>query len=378
MNARASLFSGSPDSPAQKGSSAMRDRSVDLQRGILVVLMLYAHLLQFFGDLQRFPSIHFWVMGISLLAFPAFVFCFGRTAALAYLKKPFRQALPRMGRTFGRCLAAFYVSGAAFRVLREHRPLEAETLRGILLLSDIPGWSEFLIAFALLMLSAILLFPLLRQLARRRWLWLPLSLPCALCCFLPYDRVTLPQLALLIGGKNLVTYPIVQYFPFFLAGMAYADASFRERLGMGGAALAFSAAGLVRYVRHGLPERFPPHWAWIVLPCFAIALLTALCHGLCRLPGEKYWLPVEWLRRALCRLGGASLYYLVGSNLALFTLAGAGIAPLPGNLWPWNQPLPSPAGALSWLVVLLALLWFIARLAGRGASGKAPGNRISN
>ena len=234
----------------------MRDRSVDLQRGILVVLMLYAHLLQFFGDLQRFPSIHFWVMGISLLAFPAFVFCFGRTAALAYLKKPFRQALPRMGRTFGRCLAAFYVSGAAFRVLREHRPLEAETLRGILLFSDIPGWSEFLIAFALLMLSAILLFPLLRQLARRRWLWLPLSLPCALCCFLPYDRVTLPQLALLIGGKNLVTYPIVQYFPFFLAGVAYADASFRERLGMGGAALAFSAAGLVRYVRHGLPEQF--------------------------------------------------------------------------------------------------------------------------
>lgn len=356
----------------------MRDRSVDLQRGILVILMLYAHILQFFGDAQLFPQTNLWVNGISLLAFPTFVFCFGRTVAMAYLKKPFRQALPRMGRTLLRCLAAFYVSGAAYRVLRERKPLGAGTLRNILLLSDIPGWSEFLIAFALLMLSAILLFPLLRQLARRRWLWMPLSLPCALCCFLPYDRVTLPQLALLIGGKNLVTYPIVQYFPFFLAGVAYADASFRERLGMGGAALAFSAAGLVRYVRHGLPERFPPHWAWIVLPCFAIALLTALCHGLCRLPGEKYWLPVEWLRRMLSHFGGASLYYLAGSNLVLFTLAGAGIAPLPGNLWPWNQPLPSPAGALSWLVVLLALLWFIARLAGRGASGKAPGNRISN
>lgn len=181
----------------------MRDRSVDLQRGILVVLMLYAHLLQFFGDLQRFPSIHFWVMGISLLAFPAFVFCFGRTAALAYLKKPFRQALPRMGRTFGRCLAAFYVSGAAFRVLREHRPLEAETLRGIFLLSDIPGWSEFLIAFALLMLAAIVLFPLLRQITCRRWLWLPLSIPCLLGCFLPYDRITVPQLALLIGVEAM-------------------------------------------------------------------------------------------------------------------------------------------------------------------------------
>lgn len=358
----------------------MRDRSVDLQRGILVVLMLYAHLLQFFGDLQRFPSIHFWVMGISLLAFPAFVFCFGRTAALAYLKKPFRQALPRMGRTFGRCLAAFYVSGAAFRVLREHRPLEAETLRGILLLSDIPGWSEFLIAFALLMLSAILLFPLLRQITCRRWLWLPLSIPCLLGCFLPYDRITVPQLALLMGSRSYVTFPVLQYFPFFLAGVAYTGASFRERLGIGGVAVIFSAAGLVWYVRHGLPERFPPHWAWILLPCFAIALLTALCHGLCRLPGEKYWLPVEGLRRMLSHFGGASLYYLAGSNLVLFTLAGAGMAPLLSRSgpWPWNQVIQSPAGAFSWLIVLLALLWFIARLAGRGASGRPSKTRISN
>ena len=215
------------------------------------------------------------------------------------------------------------------------------------------------------MLAAIVLFPLLRQITCRRWLWLPLSIPCLLGCFLPYDRITVPQLALLMGSRSYVTFPVLQYFPFFLAGVAYTNASFRERLGMGGAALAFSAAGLVWYVRHGLPERFPPHWAWILLPCFAIALLTALCHVLCRLPGEKYWLPVEWLRRALCRLGGASLYYLVGSNLALFTLAGSEIAPVSGRFWPWNQSVQSPVGAVSWLIVLLALLWFVTRLAGR-------------
>ena len=151
-------------------------------------------------------------------------------------------------------------------------------------------------------------------------------------------------------------------------------------IGMGGVAVIFSAAGLVWYVRHGLPERFPPHWAWILLPCFAIALLTALCHVLCRLPGEKYWLPVEWLRRMLSHFGGASLYYLVGSNLVLFTLAGAGMAPLLSRSgpWPWNQVIQSPAGAFSWLIVLLALLWFIARLAGRGASSRPSKTRISN
>ena len=352
----------------------MRDRSVDLQRGILVILMLYAHLLQFFGDAQLFPHVNIWVNSISLLAFPTFVFCFGRTVALAYLQKPFRQALPRIGRTFLRCLAAFYVSGTAYRVLREHKPLNAETIGNILLLHDNPGWSEFLIAFALLMLAAIVLFPLLRQITRRRWLWLPLSVPCFLCCFLPYQRITLPQLALWIGGSSCISFPVAQYFPFFLAGVSYANASFRERLGMGGVSLIFSAAGFVWYVRHhALPNRFPPHWAWIVLPCFAIALLTAVCHGLCRLPGEKYWLPVEWLRRILSHLGGASLYYLVGSNLALFTLAGSETVPVSGRFWPWNQAIQSPAGAVSWLILLLALLWFVARLAGR--SFAAEGNK---
>ncbi len=358
----------------------MRDRSIDLQRGILVILMLYAHLLQFFGDAQLFPHVNIWVNSISLLAFPTFVFCFGRTVALAYLQKPFRQALPRMGRTFLRCLAAFYVSGTAYRVLRDRKPLGVGTVRNILLLNDNPGWSEFLIAFALIMLSAILLFPLLRQITRRRWLWLPLSVPCFLCCFLPYHRITLPQLALWIGGSSCISFPVAQYFPFFLAGVAYTNASLRERLGMGGVALAFSAAGLVWYVRHGLPSRFPPHWAWIVLPCFAVALLTALCHGLCRLPGEKYWRPVEWLRRMLSHFGGASLYYLLGSNLVLFTLAGAGIAPQLSRKgpWPWNQVIQSPVGAVSWLIVLLALLWFVARLAGRGLAGRSPKKGISN
>ena len=82
----------------------------------------------------------------------------------------------------------------------------------------------------------------------------------------------------------------------------------------------------------------------------------------------------------LSHFGGASLYYLAGSNLVLFTLAGAGMAPLLSRSgpWPWNQVIQSPAGAFSWLIVLLALLWFIARLAGRGASGRPSKTRISN
>ena len=198
-------FSGSPDSPAQKGSSAVRDRFRRPPAGHSGDPdALRPHSSVFSAKfLQLFPQTNLSVNGISLLAFPTFVFCFGRTVAMAYLKKPFRQALPRMGRTLLRCLAAFYrATGAAYRVLRERKPLGAGTLRNIFLLNDIPGWSEFLIAFALLMLAAIVLFPLLRQITCRRWLWLPLSVPCLLGCFLPYGRIILPQLALLVGGKD--------------------------------------------------------------------------------------------------------------------------------------------------------------------------------
>ena len=55
----------------------------------------------------------------------------------------------------------------------------------------------------------------------------------------------------------------------------------------------------------------------------------------------------------------------MGSNLVLFTLAGSETVPVSGRFWPWNQAIQSPAGAVSWLIVLLALLWFVARLAGR-------------
>ena len=41
----------------------------------------------------------------------------------------------------------------------------------------------------------------------------------------------------------------------------------------------------------------------------------------------------------------------------------------------FSRPQARSAG---WLIVLLALLWFIARLTGRGSAGKSPKARISN
>ncbi len=348
----------------------MRERSIDVGRGLLVLLMVYCHVLQFFADTQLFALASRLIDAVNLLAFPSFVFFFGRTVALAYLKKPYLKALPGMLRTFARTLCAFYLSGIGYRVLRENKAFSAGTVRRVLTLSDIPGWSEFLISFALFMLLTAVLFGGLRALARRPLLALAAGAACVACCLIPYERVTSTQAALLIGGTQFSFFPVVQYAPYFLAGIVFTGASRAVRMALLALSAAASAAGAAyAAMLGGLPSRFPPHWAWILLPALGTAALCALSYGLCALRAPALSRALEVLRGALSGVGGRSLYYLVSSNLVLFAMAGRGIVPQLSrkSVLPFTLPIQSPLGALCWTAVLLLALSFVASLAGRGA-----------
>ncbi len=354
----------------------MRDRSIDVGRGLLVLAMVYCHVLQFFADTQLFPLAARLIDAVNLLAFPSFVFFFGRTVALAYLKKPYLRALPGMLRTFGRTLCAFYLSGIGYRVLRENRAFSAGTVRRVLLLSDIPGWSEFLISFALFMLLTIVLFAGLRSLAGRPLLALFAGAACVACCLIPYERVTSTQAALFIGGTQFSFFPVVQYAPYFLAGIVYTSGSRAVRVALLAVSGAASAAGAaLAYLMGGLPARFPPHWAWILLPALGTSALCALAYGLCALRVPVLSRALDVIRDTLSGVGSRSLYYLVSSNLVLFAMAGRGIAPQLSrkSVIPFTLPIQSPLGALCWTAVLLLSLSFVAALAGRGAKAGQAG-----
>lgn len=347
----------------------MREKHVDVGRGLLVVAMTYGHVLQFFGDAQLFPMVQRLIDGINLLVFPSFVFYFGMTAALAYLRRPYAAALPGMLRTALRAYGAFALSGIGYRVLRENRALSPAAVRRVLLLTDIPGWSEFLIAFAIYSLLLAAGFGLFARLAARPRAALAAGALCLAACLIPYERVGSVRLSLLIGGTAYSYFPVVQYMPYFLAGLVFAQADTRMRRRMAALAAVCTAAGSLRALYHGaLPSRFPPHWAWIALPALAVAGLVLLSRALCS--QEKT--PLQWAARPvlalLARLGGMSLFALVSGNLALFTLAGRGIVPqlARAGLPPWTLPIQSPAGALCWTAALLALIGFLAMLAGRG------------
>nr|WP_145158608.1 acyltransferase [Paenibacillus terrae] len=289
-----------------------RERAIDLFKGLLIVGMVYCHTLQFFSDPVVYPSISRWIDFFNLITFSGFVFSFGYVSQLAYYSKPFRSACPRMLTAALKTLLAFYVSGTAFRVFHDGAPLQWDTIRPIMLLKDIPGWSEFLVSFTYLMILGLVLFVPLRWLSGRKWLgFLAAGLLLAGTLF-PYGAVHVPQLGLLVGTRDFASFPPVQYFPYYLLGILFAKYRIRfDWLVLAGSVLATGLfAANWRYAGE-LPSRFPPSLFWIIGAAIILYGYYLLARVLERIPYAFGFLE---------SMGRNVLLYLVLSNLLIFTV----------------------------------------------------------
>lgn len=332
-----------------------RERAIDIFKGLLVLGMVYCHSLQFFSDQMIFPQGQKFIDFINLITFSGYVFSFGYVCQLAYYSKPFSEVWYRMLATALKTLVAFYISGMAFRLFIDKRPLEWSTVRPIILLKDMPGWSEFLASFTYLIILGLLLFVPLKWLTSRKSMGFLVVGLLLFTTFIPYGAIHAVAWAPLLGTRDFASFPVVQYFPYYLLGMLFA----RHRPGLDwkvlmGAVLA-SGAFVWRWLSSTgsvLPERFPPSIWWIVGP----ALLLYGCYLLSRCM-EKYpmpFLPLEIMGRNV-------LWFLVMSNVLIFALKS-------------NQPLML-LGLLDtfWMELgLLAVIgfsiWIINKPASRTAS----------
>jgi len=338
------------------------DVSIDRVRWFLVLIMIYCHMLQFFGNPDKYPSINTLIDVVNVIVFPTFVFCFGCTSALAYLRKPFRQAAPRLARTTLLIYAAFVLSGIGYHVAREGTPLNAKMVTQVILLQDIPGWSEFLAGFAVIALVVLVLFKPLQWLSTRLAPTLIVSAVTLAMCFFPYHVVKSPQLGLFIGTLAFACFPAVQYGAYLLLGI-YWQTNRRHGWVLAGIGLAATLAGVVDVVLNGLPQRFPPSIFWVLLTGFApVALSFVTAKVPAQLPLVLRHIDL-WARN----VGRRSLFFLLASNLTIFTIAGIQAAPMvTRNAGPlWRLPIASPAGALVWEVFLIAAISIVASLAGR-------------
>lgn len=319
-----------------------RERAIDLFKGLLVLGMVYCHTLQFFSDQQVYPDGQKWIDAINLITFSGFVFSFGYVSQLAYYSKSFRQAAPRMGMTALKTLVAFYVSGTAYRLFIDGRVLGWDNIRPILLLNDMPGWSEFLASFTYLMVLGLVLFVPLQRLAAIKWLGFAVAGLLLLTTFIPYGHVHWMKWGPLIGTRDFASFPVLQYFPYYLLGMLFARYRIVWDWRVLAGAVAASGAFLWKWLPaegQPLPERFPPSIWWIVGPALLLYGYYLLSRLMERYPAP--FVPFEAMGRNV-------LWYLVMSNVLIFALKGN----------QQNNLLVSSGDGFLMAIVLLAVVSF--------------------
>ena len=130
----------------------IRNVELDLFKLLLVIGMIAAHVFQLLHNGETGRSM-LWVFStyINAVTFSGFLFAFGCATQLAYLRKPKSRILRgKLMRNGIRLLIAFYISGFAYTFFVSHNLDVMETIK-ILCFQRIPGYSEFLLSFAMLM-----------------------------------------------------------------------------------------------------------------------------------------------------------------------------------------------------------------------------------
>jgi len=291
-----------------------RERAIDLFKGLLVIGMVYCHTLQFFSDQQVYPNGQRFIDAINLITFSGFVFAFGYVSQLAYYTKTFRRAAPRMLAAAAKTLVAFYLSGTAYRLFIDGRGMTWANIKPILLLDDMPGWSEFLASFTYLIVLGLVLFVPLKKMAERKWLGFAAAAALLLTTWLPYGSIHATQLGPLIGTRDFASFPVLQYFPYYIVGMLFARHRIVWDWRMLAGAIVLSGAFLWKWLSaegQALPGRFPPTVWWIVGPALALYGYYLLSRLLERYPAP--FAPIEAMGRNV-------LWFLVMSNVLIFAL----------------------------------------------------------
>ncbi|MDX2231926.1 MAG: hypothetical protein NW220_19990 [Leptolyngbyaceae cyanobacterium bins.349] len=250
----------------------------------------------------------------GLVTFSGFMFSFGYACQLAYFGKEFQSSYKRMLMTAVKPLIAFYISGMYWRAFVD-KDFSLRTLLRILVLKDIPPFSEFLVSFSLVILVSLLFFNQIQYLMEKKSEFWIVCLLLLLTTFVPYQLININQMGLLIGTDKFPTYPVVQYFPLFLLGAYFA----KHKIVRDRRVFVVSLSGLIAFLIFYLPEqvapsRFPPSLLWIMASLFLVYSYYQIAR---RLSTQRV------LNHLLSTWGKNVLFYLLISNILIFTFRGA-------------------------------------------------------
>lgn len=291
-----------------------RSIGIDITKGILTVGMVFTHVNAFLSN-NNSMMLKGLIILTDLVSFSGFLFCFGFASWSAYLSKPsipWKSAI----RTAFKCYLAFVTSGVAFRVLVDRENLSPRVIMRVSLLRDVPGFSEFLLAFSIVTLFGCIMAPVIRAATNSVKNLLVAMAVCIFVTFFPARTSLDPLIGLFIGSSDYSYYPVIQYFPLFLLGVFAARTEIvpQVKLFLVGSAgtIAFLVLDSIDIIKI-IINRFPPSLLWILGSICAVVAYYGIAHFIA-LSSHT------WLAKYLNAVGSNVLLYLLASNLVLFVL----------------------------------------------------------
>ncbi|MBD2701437.1 hypothetical protein IC229_12365 [Spirosoma sp. BT702] len=287
-------------------------------KSFLVIGMILAHSIQLLSQ----PKGMFWLfsVGVNLITFSGFFFCFGYVFYGAYLVNKSEAVRKKIAKTALKTLVGYYLSAiASLLFLSEHFSgypyvFSWANLLKLVFFIEIPFYSEFLLAFFLITVLVLLFLPFFRKLVDSITLAVITVCICvAILLFLPRTLAVPYPLDLFIGDRDRIIFPVVQYLPAFLIGLYFA----KYRIDFQWFIFLLSVLGsgmfVIYYVtNHEIPLRFLPSIYWIVGSSGILYV---------------YFLATNWLEKksivitSLLPIGMNTLFYLLVSNFILFALS---------------------------------------------------------
>lgn len=287
-----------------------RNRAIDFMKGIITLFMILAHIIQFFPAGRALDVFSGYV---NLTTFSGFLFAFGFSSDLAYISSPrtSSELRRRLFYHFLKATAAYYVSAISFSALIGN-DLSFHSLLQILVFRRIPGYSEFLLSFALI-------YPVLCFM-RRFFAHMDVRSYCLfvivsiLATFLPYYEISEPVIGALIGCTSFFCFPLLQYSSYYFTGVYCSQKKVVFSKPIFLASLTGALALLHFFSNNGcMPGRFPPTAVWIVGGYLAVyCYYLASCWITARLDHP--------ITRFVQRIGQDTLLYLLFSNCLIFAV----------------------------------------------------------
>lgn len=246
-----------------------RDYSLDIFKTMLVVGMLWAHSWQFMHcSASRLESLM--SICVNIISFSGFMFAFGRASQLAYLSKPREKVRHNLIINFITLLVVYYLSGFGYHFLVEEHQSLSSCIK-ILLLWKVPGYSEFLLSFAFLMIFILVFFETIIRIASSRKLLITAILFSLACSFLPYQYIKIPLIGVFLGCQEFCCFPLIQYSMFYFLGVYLQKSGMEIKWYYIIISIIISMIGIsYTIIEHKLGNRFPPSIFWLVLSWFPI------------------------------------------------------------------------------------------------------------